>query len=521
MCAARPAMTDPAAGKAALPITNLAVLRAGHIIVLLPTLILAMGFQLLSGLIIALGCAGVLVLLLRDPSKGPRGVLARPVDWRLLTGAIAIAAAFLVIGGHLHLFHAPVDWRTRDAVLADLALSGFPVRYVIDGADHVLRAPLGMYLMPGLMGQIAGLSAAHVAMLLQNSIFLGIILYLLAQVGRGWRHSLVLLFCGTCAILGIAVLAFGFGVLPWNDITLFGFDAWNPLFQYSSTAIQYFWTPNHALPGWWLALLCLLAAEDEVDGATVGLTFGGALLWSPLAVLAGPLLLLPDWRRQISNRRIWMAAAAGLGFIPVALYLTHAAQTIPHGAISFTQDEIVFYALMMAAMAPHALYIIHFRNRLPARLRTLALFSLCLLAVIPMVKFGGGNDFVMRGSIAPLAVVWFAFAYIWLTPGQAKGTAGRSGALIAALCAAAGVFEISLQTVRAPWGVSACAVDQSNAELTGTPFSAHYTVRLDGMPDWLLREPAAARPALSGSCWDDGGPWTQDPRLTKATAHTH
>ena len=177
--------------------------------------------------------------------------------------------------------------------------------------------------------------------------------------------------------------------------------------------------------------------------------------------------------------------------------------------------------LLMVAMAPHALYIIHFRDRLPARLRSLALFSLGLLTVIPVVRFGAGNDFVMRGSIAPLAIVWFAFAHIWLTPGQAKRAAGRSGAIIAALCAAAGVFEISLQTVRAPWGVSACAVDQSNAELTGAAFAAHYMVRLDAMPDWLLREPAAARPAMTESCWDDGGPWTHDPRLTRPQAYLH
>jgi len=56
------------------------------------------------------------------------------------------------------LFRA-LDWRVRDAVLADLTRSSFPIGYNIDGVDYILRAPLGMYMFPAAVGHVFGCSA--------------------------------------------------------------------------------------------------------------------------------------------------------------------------------------------------------------------------------------------------------------------------------------------------------------------------------------------------------------------------
>ena len=68
---------------------------------------------------------------------------------------IVLGAALIVfaLGGEGRMFFANADWQVRDAVLADMAKQPWPFAYLIHGKAMLLRAPLGMYLLPAMFGR--------------------------------------------------------------------------------------------------------------------------------------------------------------------------------------------------------------------------------------------------------------------------------------------------------------------------------------------------------------------------------
>ena len=127
------------------------------------------------------------------------------------------------------------------------------------------------------------------------------------------------------------------------------------MFQYSSSMVQFFWVPNHALPGWWLATLLILKARSEVDIATLGVSLAAAVFWSPLVVIPIAFWLVylaaSDWRSLLASR-LWLGALAGACFLPIVLYLVLGSSKIEHG-LGFDQPVFVpLYIIFMAAQIP-------------------------------------------------------------------------------------------------------------------------------------------------------------------------
>jgi hypothetical protein len=64
------------------------------------------------------------------------------------------------------------DWQVRYAVLRDLTLDPWPFAYQVGPRTLILRAPVGVFLFPALVGKL-GLGAAQQALLAQNTVMLG------------------------------------------------------------------------------------------------------------------------------------------------------------------------------------------------------------------------------------------------------------------------------------------------------------------------------------------------------------
>lgn len=75
------------------------------------------------------GCIGSLALIAQRSQRMDGGLLDPSVDIRRLSLCIGLACVILVFGGDPHLFFAPLDWRIRDALLADLTQGQFPIVY--------------------------------------------------------------------------------------------------------------------------------------------------------------------------------------------------------------------------------------------------------------------------------------------------------------------------------------------------------------------------------------------------------
>jgi hypothetical protein len=483
--------------------TILVLISAAFVV---PNLLLAARLQAAPAVLVVAGCVGVFLLIVFAPMPKPRGVLGSPIAWPRLVSCLVFAWALLLLGGETHLFYANPDWLVRDTVLADLAKTPSLPTYVNHGIKYFLRAPLGMYMTPALAGGSFGLLAAHVALLVQNALILGAILYLFLEMGFGWRHlSVLVLFGGLSALARILVLINGGRVVlfsidrPW--------DEWHPFLQYTSSVTQFFWVPNHALPGWWVAALLLLSIDGEIDAAVIGVSIAALQLWSPLAILpAVPCALVifsGRLRSTLLSSRTWMGLAVAAAFIPITVYLTLAAGSISHGPAvpkSTFPSHLFYYDVFIVIELAAAMFVALERPRLSPKLHSLFWTSFVILLVLPWFSFGPSNDLVMRASIPPLVIVAFCLGDVLCGPRRPRGLASLVGWAIVTVGAAPAVVEVARALSTPSYPISNCSLMEAVRGTKGVP--THYVVPSDQAPVWLLPHPSTwPVETVTRSCW--------------------
>ena len=486
-------------------LTNQAIVVLVSVLVFLPSALFATSLRPLPAIAIVCGCCGAMALIVGRPRTEP-GRLGERVHGPRLLIAMGLALGLLLLGGETHLFYATSDWQIRDAVLSDLARNGLTA-YRIGDADYILRAPLGMYMGPALVGRVFGLFAAHLALVAQNALFLGSIFYLLATLGRGWTNlAVVVLFAGV-SILGAALL-FGGTTHDVSFLLRSGLDAWHPYLQYSSSMVQLFWVPNHALPGFWLAVLLLLQRPSSPDVATVGVSVAGLAFWSPLAVIpVVPWLLFSlarHWRPVLLSRRTWLGALAAAGFLPILVYMVVASSSIAHTSPVGRPDFAFWYVLFILVQLPVLVFLSCEWRQVPEEGRALVAINGLVLLVLPFFNFGPNNDLVMRGSIAPLAIVAFVFGSVVVDLTRQRRMGGFVGWALVAASAPSAAVEIgrSLSTPR--YAISTCSLMEASRAAGSKGAPSNYVAPVRQVPEWLLDATAVpVVPAVTRACWPD------------------
>lgn len=435
--------------------------------------------------------------------------------------AIAITAgcAWTLAGGIGHWVFANADWHIRDAVLHDLVSGTWPVGYGAEGGSpSLLRAPIGYYLPAALIGKMAGLAAANAALAVWTAV--GATLFLLqvlsrmpCRVGAALASvAVVVSFSGLDAVG--TVLRVPGAVAHW-DVTRH-LEWWAARYQYSSMTTQLFWVPNHAL-GAWLGIGLLYRLRDEAATTSLpAIVVVAVTLWSPLAALG--LVPFVLWRafdtalRERSSRlfhpRVW-APALAVGLV-IAAYLTLDAGQIPKGwtlgrqgfgpaALAEDLWRQAEFFLLEAGLIGFAILTI--------RRSAAVVLALCVLAVLPVVRFGAANDFVMRVSIPSLTVLAIGACLALFAappPVEAAPVAVRANLWIKK-AALAGLLLIGAITPLQEFA-RAAALDPWPADRDATLIDAacgifppHYVARLRGQPvEHLLKPPQALSTGQAG-----------------------
>ena len=507
-----------------LALTHRHLLRLALIVMVAPSALTSQWFRNGPAIALVLASVGAVALIATDRSEGS-GALDARVKASDLLPALALACGLLLLGGALHWTFPTRDWLIRDAVLADMTRQqGLPV-YDMAGVAYYLRAPLGMYVAPAAAGHVTTLVGAHVALLLQNALLLGIVLHLFRVVGRGWTHVAIMLAFGGPALLGAALLFPGLARIPdlvFSPDRSQTIDVWAVSYQYSSSVVQFFWAPNHALPGWMLALLIWLRERKDVDLATLAIGVGIGLFWSPLAILPAALWCFVCFARAplatLSSQRLWIAVVAGLGFSPLALYVTTGAGAIESAA---RDDALFIVTIVFVALNSFALlYIWRFRAHAPATALPLVLFCAAVLVALPFFSFGPGNDLVSRGSISCLVLAAFFFGWIWLDRDLPR-PAFFVGAALMLLAAPSGLMEIARAVTMPTYAISDCTLMEANASLGSRAAPANYATPVAARPDWLLRPmtdapaPLRERVCWTHRSWSPAAPYVKKPYFEK------
>jgi hypothetical protein len=358
----------------------------------------------------------------------------------------AVAFVLYLLGGEGRLFYANVDWQVRDAVLRDLTVYGWPFAYSEAAATSMLRAPLGMYLLPALAGKALGWAAADFALLLRHSAMLAILLALgsiLFPSGRARLGALaVFLAFSGLDIVGQLVASAATGEAFPDHL-----EFWSGL-QFSSHITQAFWVPQHALAGWIAALLFLLWKDRRLPLGIFLAAIPLTGLWSPLAMMGVlPFAALAGIQtlgeRALRPGDIVLPAATTMLAIPGLLYLGASGGAVGIHFIALPIGQWALFELIETVPFIAAVVILGVRGR--AAYATLATVVACLF-VMPFVQVGDSVDFTMRASIPALAILAVLVAQALQSVTAAEGRERRvwRAVLIVALVIGGitGLFEI-------------------------------------------------------------------------------
>jgi hypothetical protein len=322
---------------------------------------------------------------------------------------ILIAALLLMLGGEGRLFYAPPDWQVRDAVLADMGMHRWPFDYWLDGRSQILRAPIGMYLLPALVGG-ASQFGRDWTLFAQNSLLLGLLLAigspLFEERRARWIALAVFLTFSGLDVLGNFLVQWATGGARWDNI-----EDWADGYQYSAHITQLFWVPQHALAGWTVALTYLLWRRGFAPIGLFAASLPLVALWSPLVLFgAMPFALFAGLRalltRGWNGRDLLLCGIAAALALPAFIYMSVDAAAVGGGLNP--PKPIIYVLLLLLEVIPFLLPAL--RDDGPRSDRATMLITGACLFLMPCWTIGMFNDFQMRASIMPLALLALAFA---------------------------------------------------------------------------------------------------------------
>ncbi|MHB8285415.1 MAG: hypothetical protein ACYDD1_12145 [Caulobacteraceae bacterium] len=429
---------------------------------------------------------------------------AEPRSDQALMWALAIMVALLLclLGGEGRIFYANTDWQIRDAVLADLVRRPWPVSYVLaGGGELVLRAPLGMFMLPSLVGRMLGWRAAAPALLAQNTVLLAAILTLFMSGSKRWfeRILIVVVFVGFSGLDIVGQLLIGHFASPSYEISpVPSLETWAFGLQYSSIVTDLFWAPNHGLPALAMAAGYVAWRRGQASSLTLAAVTGLSMLWSPLAVMgAAPFAILAGLQDLKAGRIGWLSPTVltplAVALLPVAVYLTLKGGTVEHG-LNIDRLVLKLYSVFFTLEIAPLLYL---ASRAPSltktRDRTDLYACTIILTFIPFYYIGGSNDFMMRSSIFPIALLAIMTARGLMLDLDARRT-GRVLFSLALLVAGAAtpMFEISRairQPVNPPVPTDLIAAWEAPASAGASKAAYAIPLRDFKARSWLFKQP--------------------------------
>ena len=341
--------------------------------------------------------------------------------WAVLAGAALLWVASSGLLGGLPLTQ---DWSVRMVVLHDLTVGAWPVAYgELAGGEAVLRFSMGYYLIPaGLGAWLSGVEAAR--LLLGVWTALGVLLFF-AVVVQSWPHrrsgARVALLLLLVLFSGMDILGF---VMERGRLPAAGhhIEWWAPYLQYSSQTTLLFWAPNHALPAWLGAALIWRHREAGLALAPAALLLLAAALWSPLACVGLlPLLALATLRRQppaawlrellhpavlvvlptLALLGVFVSFGIGTDLLPTERRELAAVAATAATWHQWTSFQLLEWGLLACALLAAG----------PRRLDWTFWAACALLLMLPLLRFGPGNDLLMRAGIAPVTLLLLCTAH--------------------------------------------------------------------------------------------------------------
>ncbi len=418
---------------------------AALIYLALPVVIFFCGYLKIHwAILFSAAMIGAVYLTMRSMKKSPvslkeseRSII---IDPSFLLFVILLIPLILYWGGVSEFGSCSADHRVRYAILNDLVEYKWPVIYDFSTQQNpAVSAGLGsgsaafayyfaFWMVPALFGKIFGLMTARIVLFVWTGI--GLFLISLGASLLYRRSSKMLFFC--------LILFAGFDVIPYliNRINGTGttWEGWTEHLYIHSNFFQIMNVFNQSIPGWMITILLLLLP----DGKSIGLLGGLMFCYSPWATIG----ILPMCICKI----IMTSKAVGEKGDPKTFGSTEAGSHA--GSKAFAIKPLLETLLTPQNIIPPVICLVLFGSLYTANpnatgadgfiwkfytplhfLKDYFLFVLfdfalwfmliirkhkkdpmlwtafITLLILPVYKISIANDFLMRGSMAPMFMI--------------------------------------------------------------------------------------------------------------------
>ncbi len=412
---------------------------------------------------------------------------------------VAIAAMFLILGGEGRFLYANADWQIRDAVLRDMAFNPWPYVYLNGENVEILRAPIGMYLRPSLVGG-SNQTLIDQSLLLFNTIFLGSLLATASVLFDRKKSKIIalviFLFFSGLDVIGTVIADFHGGNPSWDHL-----ERWLLHSQFSSHMTMIFWVPQHAIAGWTCALLFILWDRGLARSSLFLAAIPLSALWSPLAIMgAVPFALYAAIKtilnREIRFKDILIGAISIIVAVPALVYLRSGSELVASRIVF----QPVVHMILIASLEvlPFIIFVWSRTKDRNFNLIVLLIITASLL-LMPNYRIGSGDDFQMRASIIPLALL----SYMVIETVNKSPFDNKFLLFVLSLGAITGVMEITRSVSYRAAPVTQCTLLDAWYQQTGfiAP-TGSYLAKREAIPERLrFDDPKSYIAATQGKCW--------------------
>ncbi|WP_338468211.1 hypothetical protein RXV95_06585 [Novosphingobium sp. ZN18A2] len=359
-----------------------------------------LGIGGISAVFAGIAClAAIAWAVLRTPWNGDTADAPTIGTWLVCTGIIAI---LLVIAGEGRFFYANVDWQVRSAVMHDMGVNPWPFVYLHDGGKFLLRAPLGVYLIPAAAWKLIGARGADLILLAQNAFIIGTLLTAASAMFDRASHRFLALAVFV-AFSGLDVV----GALLTHGFTYDHLELWAGRLEYSSTITLLFWVPQHAIAGWVGTVCYLLWLRGLAPARLLLIATPLSAIWSPLALIGLMPFAAHAGISLIASRKLCVGDVAFPALAVALVYPTLRYLGSDPGAVGYHLYDIalmVWALFMLIEVVPFLYPLIAVAIQQRKFDATLAIVGMILL-FLPFLQVGAAIDLMMRASIPALAIL--------------------------------------------------------------------------------------------------------------------
>lgn len=330
----------------------------------------------------------------------------KKTDWRttiglqhVLVALIAGAWVFFLDGGSS--FIQKDDWYKHYAILnalaSNISLFSLPEFQFTDIATGSLRYPIAFYIIPTLLHISTGLSLK-----ISTSLYIFAGVFIFFNIAERLYATPKIFFLA----IGVFIFFSGADVLGMlltkTQFTNPGFpEWWAGYVQYSSNTTVLLWVPQYGLPAWILSATLIKQHRMHNHLLDIGApVLLATMLWSPFITAGLSPFAAYIWISK-SKFKFDFLFFSSILFIacPLCIYVLSNTNEIPKEIYYLPFKTYLFFIIF--EFSAYSVFLIMFSSRTD---RNLAFIATALLLLIPLIKIGANNDFVMRVSIPALTM---------------------------------------------------------------------------------------------------------------------